>query len=64
MPYNININLKIEGNYGFNKEINYSWTTIIRKMQSMQTSIVSVNNNNNEKIYVKLFTVPIYKFFG
>ena len=40
------------------KEINYSWTTIVQKMKSMQSSIVSVNNNNNEKIYVKLCTVP------
>jgi hypothetical protein len=40
------------------KEINYSWTTIVQKMKSMQSSIVSVNNNNNEKIYVKLCTAP------
>jgi len=38
--------------------INYSWTTIVQKMQSMQSSIVSVNNNNNEKIYIKLCTRP------
>ena len=38
--------------------INYSWTTIVRKMESMQSSIVSVNNNRNEKIYIKLCTRP------
>jgi len=38
--------------------INYSWTTIVGKMESMQSSIVSVNNSNNEKIYVKLCTRP------
>ncbi len=38
--------------------INYSWTTIVQKMESMQSSIVSVNNANNEKIYVKLCTRP------
>lgn len=38
--------------------INYSWTTIVEKMESMQSSIVSVNNSNNEKIYVKLCTRP------
>ena len=35
-----------------NQNINYSWTTIVEKMESMQSSIVSVNNSNNEKIYV------------
>lgn len=39
-------------------DINYSWTTIAQKMESMQSSIVSVNNNNNEKIYIKLCTRP------
>jgi len=38
--------------------IDYSWTTIVQKMQSMQSSILSVNNNNNEKIYIKLCTRP------
>ena len=38
--------------------INYSWTTIVEKMESMQSSIVSANNSNNEKIYVKLCTRP------
>jgi len=38
--------------------ITYSWTTIVEKMESMQSSIVSVNNNRNEKIYVKLCTRP------
>ncbi|MCF6358850.1 MAG: hypothetical protein L3J54_13700 [Draconibacterium sp.] len=39
-------------------DINYSWTTIVQKMKSMQSSIVSVNNSNNEKIYVKLCSRP------
>lgn len=38
--------------------INYSRTTIIEKMKSMQTSIVSMNNKENEKIYLKLCTRP------
>jgi len=38
--------------------IAYSWTTIVEKMESMQSSIVSVNNSRNEKIYVKLCTRP------
>ena len=41
-----------------NHNINHSWTTIVQKMESMQSSIVSVNNNNNEKIYAKLCTRP------
>jgi len=40
------------------KGINYSWLTIVEKMRSMQTSIVSVNNDKNEKLYVKLCTRP------
>ena len=39
-------------------DINYSWSTIVEKMSSMQTSVVSVNNNINEKIYIKLCTRP------
>ncbi|MDI9562534.1 MAG: IS1634 family transposase [Pseudomonadota bacterium] len=38
--------------------IDYRWTTIIEKMKSMQTSIVSMNNKENEKIYLKLCTRP------
>jgi len=41
-----------------NHNINYNWTTIVQKMESMQSSIVSVNNSNNEKIYAKLCTRP------
>ncbi len=41
-----------------NHNINYSWTTIVEKMEAMQSSIVSVNNNNNEKIYAKLCSRP------
>jgi|TARA_R110002050_G_C8916939_1_gene511181 hypothetical protein len=39
-------------------KIDYSWTTIVEKMKSMQTSIVSMNNKENEKIYIKLCTRP------
>jgi len=38
--------------------INHSWTTIVEKMKSMQSSIVSVNSKENEKIYIKLCTRP------
>lgn len=38
--------------------INYSWSTIIKKMRSMQTSIVSVNNDKDEKLFIKLCTRP------
>ncbi len=39
-------------------DITYSWTTIVEKMEPMQSSIVSLNNSRNEKIYVKLCTRP------
>lgn len=38
--------------------INYSWRTITEKMRTMQSSIVSVNNRQNEKLYIKLCTRP------
>ncbi len=40
------------------KKINYSWTSILEKMNTMQSSIVSVNNKQNEKLYIKLCTRP------
>ena len=40
------------------QNINYSWSTIVEKMRSMQSSLVTVNNDNNEKIYTKLCTRP------
>ena len=40
------------------QDIHYSWSTIVEKMQSMQSSLVTVNNENNEKIYIKLCTRP------
>ncbi len=43
------------------QNINYSWTAIVEKMQSMQSmqsSLVTANNENNEKIYMKLCTRP------
>ena len=39
-------------------KITYRWTTIVEKMRSMQSSIVSINNSNNEKLYIKLCTIP------
>ena len=47
----IRINLK-------QQNINYSWSTIVEKMKSMQSSLVTINNDNNEKIYIKLCTRP------
>ncbi len=41
-----------------NSNITYSWTTILEKMNSMQSSIISVNNDKNEKLYIKLCTRP------
>jgi len=38
--------------------IDYSWTTIVEKMKSMQSSITSVNNKEHEKLYIKLCTRP------
>jgi len=38
--------------------IDYSWTTIVEKMKSMQASITSVNNKEHEKLYIKLSTRP------
>jgi len=40
------------------QNIHYSWSTIVEKMQSMQSALVTVDNVNNEKIYVKLCTRP------
>ena len=39
-------------------DINYSWSTIVKKMSSMQTSVVSVKNDKDEKLYIKLCTRP------
>jgi len=40
------------------KDIHLSWTSIKEKMCAMQSSIVSVNNDKNEKLYIKLCTRP------
>lgn len=40
------------------KNINYSWSIIVEKMRSMQSSLVTVNNDKNEKLYIKLCTRP------
>lgn len=39
-------------------EINDSWTTIVRKMQTMQTSITTATNDKQQKLYIKLCTRP------
>ena len=39
------------------KDINYSWSTIVEKMQAQQYSLQSVNSKNG-KIYTKLCTRP------
>jgi transposase len=38
--------------------INYSWKTIVEKMQAQQCSLQSVNKGNGGKIYTKLCTRP------
>ena len=38
--------------------IDYSWTTIVEKMRSMHSSIVSLDSKGNEKFYIKLCTRP------
>ncbi|MFP4289690.1 MAG: hypothetical protein ACLFQS_10570 [Bacteroidales bacterium] len=40
------------------RNINHCWRTIKEKMRSMQSSIVSVDNDKNEKVYIKLCTKP------
>ena len=40
------------------KDIRYSWKTIVEKMQSQQVSIVSLNSKSHEKIFTKLVTRP------
>ena len=39
-------------------DINYSWTTVVRKMQSQQYSLQSANRKNGGKIYTSLCTQP------
>lgn len=39
-------------------EIRDSWSTIVEKMRSMQSSLLTVNNDKNEKLYIKLCTRP------
>jgi hypothetical protein len=41
-----------------NKEINHSWTSIVEIMKSMQSSVNTINNDKNEKLYIKLCTRP------
>ena len=38
--------------------INYSWTTIVQKMQALQCSIQSVKKNDGDMIFMKLCTKP------
>ena len=40
------------------KDIDYSWKTIVEKMQSQQLSLMSINKKGDEKIYSKLITLP------
>lgn len=39
-------------------QINYSWTTVVRKMQSQQYSVQSANRKKGGKIYTSLCTQP------
>lgn len=39
-------------------KINYSWSTIVKKMQSQQYSVQSANRKGGGKIYTKLCTQP------
>lgn len=41
------------------KDIHYSWTTIVNKMKTQKTSTVGMNTKDNKKIYAKLCTRPI-----
>lgn len=38
--------------------IDYSWSTLVQKMQSMQSSVISGKNKKDETIYFKLCTRP------
>ena len=38
--------------------INYSWTTILEKMKTQKTSIISMNTKESKRIYMKLCTRP------
>jgi len=40
------------------QDIHHSWSTIVKKMKSMQSSVVTVNNDKKEKVYIKLCTRP------
>ena len=40
------------------KGMHYSWSTIVNKMRTMQSALVTVNNDKNEKLYIKLCTRP------
>jgi hypothetical protein len=40
------------------KGINHSWTKIVDLMKSMQSSLNTINNDKNEKLYIKLCTRP------
>lgn len=40
------------------QNIKDSWSTIVQKLRSMQTSIVAVKNDENEKLFIKLCTRP------
>lgn len=39
-------------------DINYSWTRIVQKMNTIQSSTITLNNDQNQKLYAKLCTRP------
>lgn len=41
-----------------NNQLDHGWTTIVEIMKSMQSSVTTVNNDKNEKLYIKLCTKP------
>lgn len=40
------------------KDINYSWSTIVNKMEAQRSSLQSMDTKNNGKMYTKLCTKP------
>lgn len=40
------------------QNIHHSWSTIVNKMMGMQSSLITVNNDKDEKVYIKLCTRP------
>ena len=40
------------------KGINYSWTTIVNKMRTQQTSLITINAKGNKKVYARVCSIP------